>query len=296
MLDVEVLAEGLRFPEAPIAMPDGSIVFVEVHGGLLSRVDASGTLSTVAFLGGAPNAAAVGPDGAIYVCNKGGGSGDSLLAPCVQRVDLDTGSYETIYPDCAGIPFGRPNDLVFDASGRFWFTDTGRGAIFYASPDGSSIRQVLDNLWTPNGIVLSPDDDVLYWAETVSRQVLRRRVAAPGQLIPSSGHDVKALLHGGGVDPFALLVGMCGARQVDGLAVEADGTICVACLVDSGIMRVSTSGDILDFVPLPAAIADGAVSNLCFGGADMRTAYVTLGEHGRLVSCRWPRPGLRLRF
>ncbi len=71
MSELTVLATGLRFPEGPIAMADGSVLLVEIARGTLSRV-ADGEVSVVAELGGGPNGAAIGPDGACYVCNNGG--------------------------------------------------------------------------------------------------------------------------------------------------------------------------------------------------------------------------------
>src|SRR5258706_1117807 len=68
----ELVAEGLKFPEGPIAMADGSIVLVEIRRGTLSRVTPDGRIEVVAELGGGPNGAAIGPDGAAYVCNNGG--------------------------------------------------------------------------------------------------------------------------------------------------------------------------------------------------------------------------------
>ena len=72
MADVEVVAEGLLFPEGPIALPDGSVILVEIAGGRLSRVYPDGRTEVVAETGGGPNGAAYGPDGRIYVCNNGG--------------------------------------------------------------------------------------------------------------------------------------------------------------------------------------------------------------------------------
>ena len=71
--DPTVVATGLEFPEGPIAMPDGSILLVEIARGTLSRVDAqTGEVSVVSSPGGGPNGAAMGPDGKIYICNNGG--------------------------------------------------------------------------------------------------------------------------------------------------------------------------------------------------------------------------------
>src|SRR4026207_1074273 len=67
-----VLARGLRFPEGPVAMPDGSIVLVEIERRTLSRVTPDGKVHVIATLGGGPNGAAMGPAGKIYVTNNGG--------------------------------------------------------------------------------------------------------------------------------------------------------------------------------------------------------------------------------
>ena len=83
-----------------------------------------------------------------------------------------------MYTTSDGAPFIAPNDLVFDDTGNFWFTDMRGHTIHYASPDGSSIRTVLKYLHTPNGIGLAPDGSVLYWAQTQTRQVLRRHIEA----------------------------------------------------------------------------------------------------------------------
>ena len=293
--DVRVLTEGLQFPEGPVALADGSVLVGEIEAGRLAGVSADGTTSVVAEVGGGPNGLARGPDGAIYVCNNGGW-GDRRRAPSIQRVELDTGRVDDLYTECDGRSFGRPNDLVFDRTGHFWFTDPGENAIFYASPDGSSIIRAIDRATPlPNGIGLSPDESILYWAQTYTRQVQRRRLTAPGQVVPSLGHTFLAWREGAG-DPWALLAGLPGAQELDSLAVDGSGAVCVGTISDSGITVISADGSSVEKYTLPDSVADRAVTNICFGGPDLQTAYLTLSLTGRLVSCRWPRPGLRLNF
>jgi gluconolactonase len=293
--DVRVLAEGLSYPEGPVEMHDGTVIVVEIGAGRVSRVGVDGTV-LVAAVGGGPNGAALGPDGALYVCNNGGLKGREQIAPAIQRVDLDDGSVEVLYAECENRPLRGPNDLVFDTSGNFWFTDFAGNAIYYASPDGTWISCAVDNLNGPNGIGLSPDGSVLYWSQTFTRQVHRRRLSSPGVVVPSPGCDVRALFRFGRVDPDSLLVGLPGSQELDSLAVEANGAVCVGTLVSSGISVVAPDGSTVDNYLLPEPLADGMLTNLCFGGPDLRTAYLTLTMSGRLVSCRWPRPGLRLAF
>jgi gluconolactonase len=294
--DVEVIAEGLEFPEGPVVMDDGTLVVVELSGGRLTRVLSDGTTDTIADLGGGPNGAAVGPDGALYVCNNGGIGATAYIGGRVQRVDPSTGEFETLYAECDGVALTAPNDLVFDHTGNFYFTDfLHDGGIFYASPDGSSIERVVKRCASPNGIGLSPDGSVLYWAETHTRQVQRRRVESPGQLQPTPGYTIRALVFNGAVDEFALLAGLPGNYELDSLAVDSAGAVCVGTLVDAGLSEITEDGE-WTLHTLPEALADGAVTNVCFGGDDLTTAYITCSLTGRLVRSTWHRPGLKLAF
>jgi gluconolactonase len=208
-------------------------------------------------------------------------------------VDIDTGAVETLYTECDGVSLKGPNDIVFDASGGFWFTDHGkvrlreedRGAVYYASADGGSIREVIFPLHAPNGIGLSPDGGRLYVAETHTGRLWAWDVTGPGEV--------------GRVSPVGaggtLVAGLPGYQLFDSLGVEADGNVCVATLVVGGISVISPDGDV-EHVPLPEEFADGLTTNICWGGEDMRTAYVTLSGSGRLLTCEWPRPGLRLAY
>jgi len=79
-------------------------------------------------------------------------------------------------------------------------------------------------------------------------------------------------------------------QRFDSLALEASGNICVATLVSGGITVIAPDGRVVRTVKMP----DIYTTNICFGGADRRTAYVTLSGKGQLVAVDWPEPGLRL--
>lgn len=294
------IAEGLAFPEGPIAMDDGSIVLVEIARGTLSRVAPDGAIEVIAELGGGPNGAAVGPDGAVYVCNNGGfswndtggrlvpaGTPDDYSGGRIERVELDTGRVDVVYRECDGLPLNGPNDIVFDADGGMWFTDLGKsydtykdhGAICYAKPDGTHISRQLTHRETPNGIGLSPDGNTLYFAETVTGRVWACAIERPGELA-------------GGPDGMSLLAGLPGYQLLDSMAVDADGNVCVATLVNGGITTISPDGNSVTHFPTD----DPLTTNICFGGEELSTAYITLSSSGRLVSTPWARPGLPLNF
>lgn len=304
MIEITEVATGLRFPEGPIAMPDGSIILVEIERQTLSRVSPSGEVSVIAELGGGPNGAAIGPDGRCYVCNNGGfewhrrgqDSVPGLQATdyqggSIQAVDLQSGAVETLYTHSDQGQLRGPNDLVFDAHGGFWFTDLGktrqrdmdRGFICYARADGSACREVIRAMLTPNGIGLSPDGTRLYAAETIPGRVWWWDLAEPGRV---------RIERTGTLNRGHLLVGLSGYQEFDSLAVDAAGHVCVATLHNGGITVISPDGAQVNHVPMPDAIT----TNICFGGKGLRTAYITLSGTGRLVAMPWPRPGLALNY
>lgn len=294
--DVKILAEGLEFPEGPIYLSDGSVLVVEIVGGRLTRVMPDGSKLTIANTGDGPNGAAIGPDGNVYVCNNGGMTPDASHKGRVQKVDFSTGEVTDLYTECDGKPLTAPNDIVFDESGGFWFTDLGGNAIYYARPDGSFISSPLPLVDGPNGIGISPDGKTLYWSETHTRMVHRRKIVSPGVLDESPGHGVHAFFRNNACDEWSLVVGLPGAMGLDSLAVDNAGQVMVGTLIHSGITEVNPEDGSFILHKLPEAVADAAVTNICFGGEDMQTAYITLSLTGRLISCRFPRPGLKLTF
>jgi gluconolactonase len=297
------LASGLRFPEGPVAMPDGSVILVEIERRTLSRVTPDGKIYVIATLGGGPNGAAMGPRGKIYVTNNGGFrffeqpgklypllQGNDYVGGSIQIVDCETGRFETLYDSCDGRRLRGPNDLVFDGAGGFWFTDLGktrereadRGAVYYAKADGSKIEEMIFPLERPNGIGLSPDERTLYVVETPTARCWSFELSAPGQIQSANG-------------PYRgekgkVLVGLGGYQMFDSLAVDSAGHICVATLITGAVSDIWPDGSRVDQYLLP----DMMVTNVCFGGQDLRTAYATLSMGGTLVSFQWPRPGLPL--
>ena len=297
------MASGLEFPEGPIAMADGSVLLVEIARGTLSRVTPDGQVTVVAETGGGPNGAAMGPDGHVWITNNGGfewnRAGGRLLpagqaldyqSGSIQRVNIETGAVETVYTECDGIALKGPNDIVFDDAGGFWFSDLGKnrefdrdlGALYYATVDGSQIsRAVFPIPGGANGVGLSPDGGRVYIAETPTGRLFGWEIAEPGVL---AGDNAAA-----GFNAFIANAG--GYTLFDSLAVEESGKVCVATIGPGGVTVIDPDTGAVEHV---AVGDDPLTTNICFGGPEMRTAYITLSTTGRLISCEWPRPGLRL--
>ena len=300
-LDLELVAEGLRFPEGPVAMADGSVIVTEIAGRAITRIAPDGGRTQLAEVRG-PNGLAIGPDGALYVCDNGGrfvfAQQDGLTIPTVpppehtggsiERIDLATGAATRLYDHHEGRPLWAPNDIVFDADGGFWFTDHGtlddegtkHGALYWAKADGSKIVRARGHLHTPNGVGLSPDGRLVYVADTMSGRLWAYDIVGEGELGP-------APLGGSG----RVVATMPGHQLFDSLAVEADGRVCVATILNGGITAITPEGEHEHF-PVPDLIT----TNIAFGGEDMRTAWITASATGKLYKTRWPRPGLTLNY
>lgn len=300
-----IVCDGLLFPEGPVALKDGSVCVVEIAAGQVTRIQADGTKSVLCAIGGGPNGMAVGPGGMLYVCNAGGSvwrkEGD-LLRPGpgnppeyttgrIEILDPATGEAKLLYDRCGGRNLRAPNDIVFDRFGGFYFTDFGRigehardhGGVYYAKADGSEIRELVFPISMPNGIGLSPDGSVIYVAETETARLWAFDLEAPGVVrklpFPSP--------HGG-----RLICGLPGFHRFDSLAVTESGRICIATLSTGCITIIESDGRQFRQIAVP----DPLPTNICFGGVDGNTAYITLSGTGRLLEMEWEEAGLQLNY
>ncbi|MEI9888527.1 MAG: SMP-30/gluconolactonase/LRE family protein [Rhizomicrobium sp.] len=302
-MDITEIATDLKFPEGPVAMDDGSVILVEIWSGEITRIKTDGAKQTIAKPGGGPNGAAIGPDGHLYVCNNGGNFEMNLVGGLmipghtppghkggrIERVDIASGKVEVLYDSCDGQKLLAPNDLVFDTAGGFWFTDHAsnnaerrlHGGLYYALADGSKITKVLRELTSPNGVGLSPDGRHVYYAETIPGRLWDLPLTAPGvAAIPA------------GFMPANFVGAYPGLAYFDSLGVQADGAVCVATILAGGISTFWPGTAKFEHTAFP----DLLCTNICWGGRDMTTAYITMSSTGKLARCRWPAPGLRLSY
>ena len=170
---------------------------------------------------------------------------------------------------------------MFDSTGRLWFTDLGKlgkthrtiGGLFTCLTDGSSITTLYRNALSYNGVGLSPDEKSVYVADTFQARLYR--------------YDAKVEAQ----DPQWVATSP-GPVFFDSLAVAASGNVCVATIRRGGITTITPDGAV-SHTPVPG---DDVITNIAFGGDDMRDAYITASGTGKLIKARWDEPGLKLAY
>jgi gluconolactonase len=273
VIEGDIVASGLRFPEGPV-WHDGGVVFTEIDAGVVSRWTPDAGVQELAVTGGGPNGAALGPDGAIWVTQNGGMAHEGRVTAGIQRIGPD-GDVDLVVTEVAGVRLDGPNDLAFGPDGRLWFTDP-RGAADPARNDrpGRLFRVDVDTgegdlvvelgAVFPNGIAFTADG-TLMWTESFTRRVMTL------------------------VDGRSEVVIQLPERHApDGLCVGGDGRLYVASTF-AHCVSVVEGGEIVDRL----MCGDGMATNCCFGGTDL---YVTESRRGTLWRFPLGRTGLPLAF
>jgi gluconolactonase len=256
---VQLVAQGLRGTEGPIAMPDGSLLFTEQTASVITKVDAQGNRTPFLEKTNGANGVTFDSKGRLIATQ-----------PATKEIAVLTPTRTVLASSFEGQPLTGPNDLIVDKKGGVYFTDPGPNpgpgvviprppAVFYIRPD-SKVIKIADGIARPNGVILSPDEKTLYVANTLGDAVIAFDVQSDGGV--SNRRD------------FAKLAGVTkeatGVRSgADGLAVDEAGRLFVATQV--GVQVFSPQGRALGTIPIGVT---GGPQNLAFAGDGKKTLYV----------------------
>lgn len=279
--------------EGPVWHPQGYLLFS--GGGDINKRDVDGRVS-VFRKDAQSNGLLLDHQGRLVVCESG--------RRRVTRTELD-GTITVLADQFEGHRFNTPNDLTIDSAGRIYFSDPRYGArddmelldsggrlvegVYRIDAPGKVTRIISREVDRPNGLLVSPDDHYLYVADNNNnkrggaRKLWRFRLYANGSIDPGSRK---------------LIFDWQTARGPDGFKMDSKGRLFVAAGLNkanppyesahplsAGIYLLSSSGDILSYVPIP----NDEVTNCAFGGPDLKTLFVTAGGH--LWSFRLQAPG-----
>jgi sugar lactone lactonase YvrE len=251
--------------EGPACDADGNIYFVNgAWVQTIERTTPKGASEVLVTLPGnsVGNGIRVAPDGLLYVAD--------YTAHNILQIDPKTRAVKIFAHEDR---MNQPNDLALAPDGTLYASDPnweeGTGNLWSIDRQGR-VRRLAENMGTTNGIEVSPDGRTLYVNESVQQTVWAFTIAPDGSLA-----EKRLLFH---FDDFSL----------DGMRCDVDGNLYITRQLKGTVVKLSPTGQVLrEF-----AVLGSRPSNLCFGGPDGRTLYITEVEHQRLVQVRVDRPGL----
>jgi len=247
------------FLEGPVFDTQGNLYVTDIPFGRVFRIDHKGEWDLVAQWEGEPNGMKFLNDTELLVTDYKNG---------LMRLNIQTGQVQTFLERRNSESFKGVNDLVLDSRGNVYFTDQGQsgmhdpsGRVYRLSPDGK-LDQLLNNVPSPNGIVLSPDERFLFVAATRGNSVWRM-----------------PLLSDGSVSKVGQFFTSYGPSGPDGLAMDESGRLLVA---NPGLAYVW----VLSHWAEPEEILTGpkgaSLTNMAFGGKDRKTLYCTDSTNGNI--------------
>lgn len=259
------------FLEGPVLGDDGQLYVTDIPWGRVFRIDMQGRWSLVAEYDGEPNGMKFLDAATLLITDYKNG---------LMQLDVASGRVTPFLARRNSERFKGVNDLVFDRAGNLYFTDQGQtglhdptGRLYRLSPEGR-LDLLLDNIPSPNGVALSPDEKVLYLAVTRGNCVWR---------VP--------LLPDGSVSKVSQFFTSYGPSGPDGLAVDAQSRVLVANPGLGYVWVLNTRAEPVEVLRGPAG---ASITNLAFGGPERRTLYVTDSTHGRVMTAEMDVPGLPL--
>jgi gluconolactonase len=256
------------FLEGPSFDRAGNLYLVDVAWGRVFRITPSGNVTVVAEYDGEPNGLKVHRDGRIFIADYRHGlmlldPASGAVTPHLERDRLER--------------FKGVNDLVFASNGDLYFTDQGltglhdpTGRLYCLRADGLLAR-LLDNIPSPNGLVLSLDETVVYVNVTRDNAVWR---------VP--------LLPDGGVFKVGAFIRLSGGGGPDGLAIDAEGRLAVAHLGLGAVWVFNAMGEPVARVN---SCAGHSTTNVAYGGPDRKTLFITESDTGQVLAAELDVPG-----
>ncbi len=238
----ELVSADHTFTEGPAVNTAGEVFFTDVPKSEIYKVDLAGKVTLWSDQTNRTAGAIMGPENALYGASIGGGA----------IVKFDTAGKPT--PIVSDIVC---NDLVVNGAGGIYFTDHKNKKVWYVSPQGQ-LQQVDQNMISPNGIILWPDQKQLIVSNTKGSELWTYRIEADGSLSHKQAYST-----------MRLPVGETESGA-DGMTVDVVGRLYVC--THEGVQVFDTQGRLSGIIAKPQ---QKFLSNICFGGKNLDTLYVT---------------------
>jgi gluconolactonase len=272
------IAASLVFTEGPAVDREGNVYFTDIINQRIMKLGGDGLLSIYRENSNVANGLLIDPQGRLVACEAGEFERPGVKlkgTPRVTRTDVTTGRMEVLADSYEGKPLVGPNDVTIDGSGRLYFTDMTGVAVYRIDTPGKLTRILAaPEIQRPNGIQVSPDDRRLYLVEANQAQGGARMIRA---------YDLQP---DGTVRNMRVHYNFSPGRSADGMSIDTQGNLYASAGLNqlrgtsetldtkAGVHVISPEGKLLKFIPIP----EDLITNNAFGGADMKTLYVTAGK------------------
>ena len=244
---VEKLAGGFKFTEGPAADAKGNIFFTDIPNNRIHKWSLDGKLSTFRENSSGSNGLYFDRQGNLLACEGGGR----------RLVSIDTKGNLTVLADkYDNKRFNSLNDLWIDPKGGVYFTDPRYGSrdnleqdgehVYYLTPDRKKIIRVIDDMVRPNGIIGTPDGKTLYVADHGGKKTFVYTVNKDGTLSNKK---------------------LFASQGSDGMTIDNRGNV---YLTANAVVVYNAKGEKIETIEVPEGPA-----NVCFGGKDKRTLFIT---------------------
>ena len=264
------------FLEGPSFDRAGNLYVVNIPYGQVLRVSREGDFAVIAEWDGEPNGLKIHKDGRIFIADHKQG---------LMLLDPASGKVEAFFDRPRRERFKGLNDLIFAKNGDLYFTDQGEadlrdptGRLFrLRAPrdgQGGTLDLLLDNVPSPNGLVLTQNEDILYLAVTRGNAVWQVPLNPDGTL-----------------GRVGIFIQMSGGTGPDGMAMDSEGNLAVCHVGLGSVWLFSRLGRPLYEI---SSCTGHATTNAAYGGADGRTLFITESETGTILQARLEAPGLPL--
>ncbi len=260
--------------EGPAIARDGTFYFTDVPWGRIFQITPDGELSLFLAYDGEPNGLKIHKDGRLFVADYRNG---------IITIDPKTKRIEPYVIQVANERLHGPNDLTFAVNGDLYFTDQGNsdiqrpyGRVVRVTPRGET-EIILADIASPNGLVLSPDQQSLYVAVTRTNSIWKVPLDVPPGLVGNSK-----------VGTSGIFIQMSGGTGPDGMAVDEAGNLAIAHTGLGCLWLFSPLGEPLYRVNTCAGLS---IANIVYGGADRKTLYIVESATGSILTAQMPVAG-----
>jgi gluconolactonase len=257
------------FLEGPSFDRDGQLYVVDIPYGRIFRVSPGGEFTLIAEYDGEPNGLKIAKDGRIVITDYKHG---------LMILDPASGKVSPLLQRRWSESFKGVNDLVFARNGDIYFTDQGQtgmhdptGRVYRLRVDGT-LDLLVNNVPSPNGLVLNGSEHILYVAATRGNCIWRVPLMPDGTASK--------------VGIFVQLSGSLGGP--DGLAMDQDDNLAIAHAGLGSVWIFSRTGEPLYRVRSCEGLT---TTNVAYGGQDNKTLYITESESGTILQARLPVAG-----